>query len=97
MFRIESKLTCSADKMALAVLPVMLTCSFQSLRYMQIKGFPELSPEQREECFSKLRYASLTSSALTGLADDTRGLLRERDEKSQSVAVNAAELEERLR
>lgn len=64
---------------------------------MRIEGWLRLSPKQREKCILKLRYELLSPSfAQACLAKDTSGLVRERDEKAQSIAVNADELEARL-
>ena len=65
---------------------------------VRIKGWLKLSREQQKECISKLRYESLCPSSIqTCLANNTSELMRERDGQPQPVAVNATELEARLR
>ncbi len=61
------------------------------------EGLLQLTTEQREECIMKLRYRYPSPHIrLAGLANSTRGLVRQRDEMAQSNAVDPNELEKRL-
>ena len=68
---------------------------------VQVKGWLKLTPEQRERCIVKLRYGStrLTIARLHRLVVLTTqsDLVRQRDEMAQSIAVDANDLEDRLK
>ena len=65
---------------------------------VQVKGWLKLTSEQREQCILKLRYnRPRFVSEQHGLANSIRDLVRQRDETTQSVAVDASELEKRLK
>jgi len=64
---------------------------------VKVRGWLQLTTEQREECIMKLRYRYPPPQiGLAGPANSTRGLVRQRDEMAQSNAVDANELEKRL-
>lgn len=80
---------------------VLISFLLESFVDVQVKGWLKLTPEQRERCIMKLRYgytrlASARPHRLVMLTTQ-RDLVRQRDEMVQSNAVNANDLEDRLK
>lgn len=77
---------------------VLIPFVLESFVDVQVKGWLKLTSEQREQCIMKLRYSlPRFISAWLCRADSTRDLVRQRDQMAHSFAVDANELEKRLK
>jgi hypothetical protein len=83
----------------LRLLMIALTSfCLKSFVNVKVRDWLQLTTKQREECIMKLRYKySSPQINLADLANNTRSLMRQRDEMTQSNAVNANELKKRLK